>query len=57
MKTRTMILLIAGLACGAGLWSAELTDDTPVWHADWPTAQRIAKKTNKPIFAVMTCKH
>ncbi len=37
--------------------TGEPAEEKPLWHADWATAQRIAKKTNKPIFAVMVCKH
>lgn len=33
------------------------TAEKPHWHADWPTAQRIAQKSNRPVFAVFVCKH
>jgi hypothetical protein len=46
-------LLGAMAACGA----AQPNEDKPHWHADWATAQRIAKKANKPIFAVLVCRH
>ena len=49
--------LVAGLAYGAVLWSAQPADDKPTWHADWATAQRIARQRNKPIFAVLVCRH
>ena len=50
-------LLVAGLAFGSALWSAQPVEDKPTWHADWATAQRIAKRTNKPILAVLVCRH
>ena len=45
------------LLCAAALFSAQPNADEPHWHVDWATAQRIAAKTNKPIFAVLVCKH
>jgi hypothetical protein len=56
MKCR-LILLLVGLSCSAGLLANQPADEKPIWHADWPTAQRTAAKANKPIFAVMVCKH
>ncbi|MBI1832924.1 MAG: hypothetical protein HYR84_15905 [Planctomycetes bacterium] len=47
-----VFLFALGLAAAA--WSI---DDAPVWHSDWPTAQRSAQESNKPIFAVLVCKH
>ena len=41
----------------AAIFSAPPAEEKPVWHADWPTAQRLAKQANKPIFAVLVCKH
>lgn len=57
MKTRTMFLLVAGLACGAMFGFAKPAEEKPVWHSDWSSASRIAKSANKPIFAVLVCKH
>lgn len=57
MKTQ-LALLVSALSCGAALLASQpAAEDKPIWHADWPTAQRIALKTNKPVFAVMVCKH
>lgn len=39
------------------LLCAQHTEEKPHWHADWPTAQQIARKENKPIFAVIVCQH
>lgn len=50
-------LLVAGFACCAALFSAQPTEEKPYWHADWATAQRIARQANKPIFAVLVCRH
>jgi hypothetical protein len=55
MQTKTALLV--GLAFCAALLASQPADEKPIWHADWPTAQRIALKTNKPIFAVLVCKH
>jgi hypothetical protein len=46
-------LLLAPLAL---LISAQ-GEPKPTWHQDWPTAQRLAKQTNKPVFAVFVCQH
>ena len=27
------------------------------WHSEWRAAQRIARQENKPIFAVLVCRH
>lgn len=43
-------LLVVGLTFGAA-------EEKPIWHKDWPTAQRIAKRENKPIFAILVCQH
>ncbi|MBI2809186.1 MAG: hypothetical protein HYX68_29745 [Planctomycetes bacterium] len=56
MKTGT-ILLCAGFGYAVGFWSPAHAQEKPIWHADWPTAQRIARQTNKPIFAVLVCRH
>jgi hypothetical protein len=56
MKTR-LALLVAGLTCGAALVSSKPVEEKPIWHTDWPTAQRLARQANKPIFAVLTCQH
>lgn len=45
------VLALAALSFG------EPAEEKPLWHTDWATAQRIAQKTNKPIFAVLVCKH
>ena len=50
-------LLILILSTGAFLLSEEPAKEKVVWHADWPTAQRIARQVNKPIFAILVCKH
>jgi hypothetical protein len=52
MKTLAVALFMP--ICAAASLAAQ---DEPLWHADWPTAQRIAAKANKPIFAVFVCKH
>ena len=52
MKT-VATLLVAGLA----LVSSAHDEEKPVWHKDWPTAQRLARDANKPIFAVLVCQH
>jgi hypothetical protein len=49
----SIALLIAGLTLAA----LQDTDEKPIWHKDWPTAQRIAKRDHKPIFAVLVCQH
>lgn len=56
MKMR-LALLVAGLACSAALVSSQPGEEKPIWHADWPTAQRLARQANKPIFAVLVCRH
>ena len=50
-------LLVVGLSSGAALLSSQPAEDKPVWHADWPTAQRLARKEGKPILAVLVCNH
>jgi len=50
-------LLIVGLACSAAVFPSQPAEEKPVWHEDWPTAQRIAKRDGKPIFAVLVCRH
>lgn len=58
IRMRVIVLsCVFALACGAALVSQELEAEKPAWHADWPTAQRIAKQANKPIFAVLVCQH
>lgn len=54
---QTRIALLAGMTCCAALLASQPAEEKPIWHVDWPTAQRIALKTNKPIFAVLVCKH
>ena len=56
MKTQ-LALLVVLLTCVAALFPSQPVEEKPVWHTDWPTAQRIAKQANKPIFAVLVCKH
>ena len=56
MKT-PILMLIAGVSLSATLVLAGLSEENPFWHADWPTAQRIAKRTNKPIFVIFVCRH
>jgi hypothetical protein len=56
MKTQ-LALLVVGLTCSAALVSSQPVKEKPVWHTDWPTAQRLARQANKPIFAVLTCQH
>ena len=50
-------LLIVALAFGTALLASAQDEMKPVWHKDWPTAQRLAKRDNKPIFAVLVCQH
>lgn len=50
---RPIALVAATLFCAAALPGT----DAPVWHVDWRTARRIARKENKPILAVLVCKH
>jgi hypothetical protein len=52
MKTVAVALVLS-----IGAAASVHADDDPHWHADWATAQRIAAKSNKPIFAVFVCKH
>ena len=56
MKTLLPLLTI-GFIGGASLLSSQPAEEKPIWHSDWPTAQRLAKQVNKPIFAVLACKH
>jgi hypothetical protein len=56
-RMTAQIILLVGLTCGAALAVPQPADEKPMWHADWATAQRIARKEGKPIFAVMVCKH
>jgi len=56
MKKPIALLLVA-MTGGAALLCAQPAAEKPNWHADWPTAQRIARKEGKPIFAVLVCKH
>jgi hypothetical protein len=50
-------LLVAALTFAAALFASQESEEKPVWHKDWPTAQRIAKRENKPIFAILVCQH
>ena len=52
-----LLLLSLCIGIGASILLAGPTDEKTTWHADWPTAQRIAKKLNKPVFAVFVCRH
>ena len=52
-----LALLSLGLSWGAMLFSCQPSEEKPVWHSDWATAQRIAREANKPIFAVLVCQH
>ena len=54
---KTQIVLLVGVACGTAFVFAQPSEEKPMWHADWPTAQRIARREGKPIFAVLVCKH
>ena len=55
---KTPILLLAACALiGVPFLLAGPAEEKPIWHADWPTAQRIAQKANKPVFAVFVCRH
>jgi hypothetical protein len=56
MKTPLLLLSICALI-GASFLLAGPMEEKPFWHSDWPTAQRIAKKLNKPVFAVFVCQH
>ena len=50
-------LLVAGLTFAAALLASQEAEEKPTWHKDWPTAQRIAKRESKPIFAILVCQH
>ena len=50
-------LLAALLTVSAACVFAQPEHSEPVWLTEWPEAQRMALKANKPIFAVMACKH
>ncbi|MBI3822976.1 MAG: hypothetical protein HY289_09910 [Planctomycetes bacterium] len=53
-----LILFTLCTTAGAALVSSQPTSDVkPVWHTDWPTAQRLAKEAKKPILAILVCKH
>ena len=52
-----LVLLVLSLIGGAAMLIAEPAEEKSVWHADWPTARRLARQANKPIFAVLVCKH
>ena len=52
MKTH-LALLIVVLLGGTALMFAQAAEEKPLWHADWATAQRLARKAGKPIFAVL----
>ena len=54
---KSQLVLLVGVTCGSAFVLAQPGDEKPTWHADWPTAQRFAKREGKPIFAVMACKH
>ena len=46
----------AALLIAASIY-AQPAADKPVWHEDWPSAQKIARRDGKPIFAVLVCRH
>lgn len=48
------LILLAGLTA---FLPAQPAEEKPIWHEDWLSAQRAAKAANKPIFAVLVCKH
>jgi hypothetical protein len=50
-------LLAIGIAAGSAVVLSGEKNDAPGWHRDWRTAQRIAMKADKPIFAVLACLH
>lgn len=54
MKTPVGVILVA-----VGLVAVGVPCDVvePAWHSDWATAQRSARKENKPILVVVVCKH
>jgi hypothetical protein len=52
-----LLPVLVALAGASALFSAQPGDEKSPWHADWATAQRIAAKENKPVFAVLVCKH
>lgn len=56
MKSQ-LVLLAVSLTCGVPFVFGQPIDVEPVWHADWREAQRLAHEANKPIFAVLVCKH
>ncbi len=56
MKMHAALFVIAA-SCGAALLCAQPAEEKPVWHGDWPTAQRSARQEGKPIFAVLVCRH
>jgi hypothetical protein len=56
MKIPSAFLLMC-LTFGAALFSAQPGAEKPVWHEDLATAQRIARRDGKPIFAVLVCRH
>ncbi len=57
MRSAGIIVMLVGLPCAVGLLASQPSEEKPVWHAEWRTAQRIAKQENKPIFAVLVCRH
>jgi hypothetical protein len=56
MKSSLALLMIV-CAVGAALAFSQESQETPVWHKDWPTAQRTARQTGKPVFAIFVCQH
>ena len=54
MKSQFALLTI-GLAMAATIGAPP--EEKPVWHKDWPAAQRLAKASQKPIFALLVCQH
>ena len=56
MKTSLSLLGVLVVASGA-LWSIGPAEEKPLWLEDWPAAQRLARQSNKPVFAVMVCRH
>jgi hypothetical protein len=52
----TFVMFLSCVTCGA-LSFAQPAADKPVWHEDWASAQRDAKRDGKPVFAVIVCRH
>ena len=57
MRSAGTYLLIPTMVALAASAFAQPADEAPVWHSEWRTAQRRARQANKPIFAVLVCRH